>query len=55
MLEQVALLRIPTLGMPASVAAMIWIEDITDETRSREAVTEAASMRIASLVGKKRS
>lgn len=29
-LKQVALLGIPTLGLPASVAALTWIEDLTD-------------------------
>lgn len=29
-LKQVALLSIPTLGLPAAVAALTWIEDITD-------------------------
>ncbi|WP_444678732.1 hypothetical protein [Halomonas sp. E19] len=29
-LKQVALLAIPTLGLPAGVAALTWIEDITD-------------------------
>lgn len=28
-LKQVALLSIPTLGLPAGVAALTWIEDIT--------------------------
>jgi alkylhydroperoxidase/carboxymuconolactone decarboxylase family protein YurZ len=33
-LKQVALLAIPTLGFPRAVAALTWIEDITDpETR----------------------
>jgi alkylhydroperoxidase/carboxymuconolactone decarboxylase family protein YurZ len=33
-LRQVALLAIPTLGFPRAVAALTWIEDITDpETR----------------------
>ncbi|MBB3140437.1 carboxymuconolactone decarboxylase family protein [Halomonas organivorans] len=30
-LEQVALLGVPTLGLPASVAALTWIGDITDD------------------------
>ncbi|WP_270936941.1 carboxymuconolactone decarboxylase family protein [Falsiroseomonas oryzae] len=29
-LKQVALLAIPTLGFPRAVAALTWIEDITD-------------------------
>jgi alkylhydroperoxidase/carboxymuconolactone decarboxylase family protein YurZ len=29
-LRQVALLAIPTLGLPQAVAAMTWIEDILD-------------------------
>jgi alkylhydroperoxidase/carboxymuconolactone decarboxylase family protein YurZ len=29
-LKQVAILAIPTLGLPAGVAALTWIEDITD-------------------------
>lgn len=29
-LKQVALLSIPTLGFPQAVAALTWIEDITD-------------------------
>jgi alkylhydroperoxidase/carboxymuconolactone decarboxylase family protein YurZ len=29
-LKQVALLSIPTLGLPRAVAALTWIEDITD-------------------------
>jgi alkylhydroperoxidase/carboxymuconolactone decarboxylase family protein YurZ len=33
-LKQVALLAIPTLGFPRAVAALTWVEDITDpETR----------------------
>ena len=32
-LKQVALLAIPTLGFPKAVAALTWIEDITDEAR----------------------
>ncbi len=30
-LKQVAMLAIPTLGLPGGVAALTWIEDITDE------------------------
>ncbi len=33
-LKQVALLAIPTLGFPKAVAALTWIEDITDGKRS---------------------
>lgn len=29
-LKQVALLAIPTLGFPKSVAALTWVEDVTD-------------------------
>jgi AhpD family alkylhydroperoxidase len=29
-LKQVAMLAIPTLGLPGGVAALTWIEDITD-------------------------
>ncbi|MWJ29013.1 carboxymuconolactone decarboxylase family protein [Halomonas sediminis] len=29
-LKQVAILAIPTLGLPSGVAALTWIEDITD-------------------------
>ncbi|TFH87701.1 carboxymuconolactone decarboxylase family protein [Billgrantia azerbaijanica] len=29
-LKQVALLAIPTLGLPSSVAALTWIDDITE-------------------------
>jgi alkylhydroperoxidase/carboxymuconolactone decarboxylase family protein YurZ len=29
-LKQVALLAIPTLGFPRAVAALTWVEDITD-------------------------
>ncbi|MBL6078177.1 carboxymuconolactone decarboxylase family protein [Belnapia sp. T18] len=32
-LKQVALLAIPTLGFPRAVAALTWIEDITDDRR----------------------
>lgn len=33
-LKQVALLAIPTLGFPRAVAALTWVEDVTDpETR----------------------
>lgn len=32
-LKQVALLAIPTLGFPRAVAALTWIEDITDGRR----------------------
>jgi alkylhydroperoxidase/carboxymuconolactone decarboxylase family protein YurZ len=33
-LKQVALLAIPTLGFPKAVAALTWVEDVTDpETR----------------------
>ena len=32
-LKQVALLAIPTLGFPRSVAALSWIEDVTDAPR----------------------
>lgn len=35
-LKQVALLAIPTLGFPRAVAALTWIEDVTDpEARRR--------------------
>jgi alkylhydroperoxidase/carboxymuconolactone decarboxylase family protein YurZ len=30
-LKQVAVLSVPTLGFPQGVAAMSWIEDLTDE------------------------
>ncbi len=30
-LKQVAMLAIPTIGLPAGVAALTWIEDITDK------------------------
>ncbi|MFD2189354.1 carboxymuconolactone decarboxylase family protein [Pistricoccus aurantiacus] len=30
-LKQVAMLSIPTLGFPAAVAAMTWIEDVTED------------------------
>lgn len=30
-LKQVAMLGIPTLGLPAAVAALTWIEDVTEE------------------------
>ncbi|MCB4820287.1 carboxymuconolactone decarboxylase family protein [Roseicella aerolata] len=33
-LKQVALLAIPTLGFPKAVAALTWIEDITDGKRT---------------------
>lgn len=37
-LKQVALLAIPTLGFPRAVAALTWVEDVTDpETRRRPA------------------
>lgn len=29
-LKQVAMLAVPTLGLPAGVAALTWIEDLTD-------------------------
>ncbi|MGC3872270.1 carboxymuconolactone decarboxylase family protein [Halomonas sp. GXIMD04776] len=29
-LKQVAMMSIPTLGFPAAVAALTWIEDVTD-------------------------
>ena len=32
-LNQVAMLAIPTLGLPAGVAALTWIEDITNTRR----------------------
>ncbi|MGQ4880635.1 carboxymuconolactone decarboxylase family protein [Billgrantia sp. LNSP4103-1] len=32
-LKQVAMLAIPTLGLPAGVAALTWIEDITDRDK----------------------
>jgi len=32
-LRQVAVLAIPTLGLPRAVAALTWIEDITDPAR----------------------
>jgi len=31
-LKQIALLAIPTLGLPRAVAALTWIEDITSKT-----------------------
>lgn len=31
-LKQVALMAIPTLGFPRSIAALTWIEDITDKS-----------------------
>jgi alkylhydroperoxidase/carboxymuconolactone decarboxylase family protein YurZ len=34
-LKQVALLSIPTLGLPQAVAALTWIEDITDQGSQR--------------------
>jgi alkylhydroperoxidase/carboxymuconolactone decarboxylase family protein YurZ len=34
-LKQVALLAIPTLGFPRAVAALTWIEDVTDPDRRR--------------------
>lgn len=37
-LRQVALLAIPTLGFPRAVAALTWVEDVTDpEARRRPA------------------
>jgi alkylhydroperoxidase/carboxymuconolactone decarboxylase family protein YurZ len=36
-LKQVALLAIPTLGFPRAVAALTWIEDITDPGTRRHA------------------
>jgi alkylhydroperoxidase/carboxymuconolactone decarboxylase family protein YurZ len=37
-LRQVALLAIPTLGFPRAVAALTWVEDVTDpETRRHTA------------------
>jgi alkylhydroperoxidase/carboxymuconolactone decarboxylase family protein YurZ len=36
-LKQVALLAIPTLGFPRAVAALTWIEDITDPATRRRA------------------
>ncbi len=32
-LKQLALLAVPTLGFPAAVAALTWIEDITDASQ----------------------
>jgi alkylhydroperoxidase/carboxymuconolactone decarboxylase family protein YurZ len=34
-LRHVALLAIPTIGFPQAMAALSWIEDITDEERKR--------------------
>jgi len=36
-LKQVALLAIPTLGFPRAVAALTWVEDITDPGARRQA------------------
>lgn len=36
-LKQVALLAIPTLGFPRAVAALTWIEDITDRKGEKRA------------------
>jgi alkylhydroperoxidase/carboxymuconolactone decarboxylase family protein YurZ len=36
-LKQVALLAIPTLGFPRAVAALTWIEDVTDPEKRRPA------------------
>ncbi|NKE43799.1 carboxymuconolactone decarboxylase family protein [Roseomonas frigidaquae] len=38
-LKQVALLAIPTLGFPRSVAALTWVEDVTDPEARRHAST----------------
>lgn len=34
-LKQVALLAIPTLGFPRAVAALTWIEDVTEDKAAR--------------------
>lgn len=34
-LKQVALLAVPTLGFPRAVAALTWIEDVTEGTAPR--------------------
>lgn len=34
-LHHVAMLAIPTMGFPASVAAMSWIDDIAEDSKSR--------------------
>ena len=34
-LKQVALLAVPTLGFPRAVAALTWIEDVTDPVAGR--------------------
>lgn len=36
-LKQVALLAIPTLGFPRAIAALTWIEDVTDGPRDGKA------------------
>ncbi|WP_135469011.1 carboxymuconolactone decarboxylase family protein [Crenalkalicoccus roseus] len=41
-LKQVALMAIPTLGFPKAVAALTWVEDITDPERRRLAGKSAA-------------
>ena len=35
-LKQVALLAIPTLGFPRAVAALTWVEDVTDPGMRRQ-------------------
>ena len=35
-LKQVALLAIPTLGFPRAVAALTWVEDVTDPDTRRK-------------------
>lgn len=34
-LKQVALLAVPTLGFPKAVAALTWVEDVTDPSTRR--------------------
>jgi alkylhydroperoxidase/carboxymuconolactone decarboxylase family protein YurZ len=38
-IKQVALLAIPTLGFPRAVAALTWIEDVTDPGTRRGSTT----------------
>ncbi len=38
-LKQVALLAIPTLGFPRAVAALTWVEDVTDPGLRRQPTT----------------
>ncbi|MGG5809656.1 carboxymuconolactone decarboxylase family protein [Falsiroseomonas sp. CW058] len=44
-LKQVALLAIPTLGFPRAVAALTWIEDITDPGTSRSGTPRSGTPR----------